>query len=191
MWGRSASSFPTSYVILRILKVIEKEYENTVGKEEKSNCRMILRSCQKEAKIGNKSLFDIIASEDDDYGSDLGDEFEMMTEAYIEKKDGRISVTYKEAGEGFEDVKTTVSFMENEKDIITVSRGGEGFVIEKGRRSFSAYKTPFGNIEMCVWGRNIENTMGEKGGELMLDYTVELRGMTAQKTKMTIKVIAN
>ena len=140
--------------------------------------------------MAGKSLFDIVTKTDDDDGDDFGDEIEMMTEALLEKKDGRISVTYKECSEGLEDVKTSVSFMEDDRNIITVCRGGggEGFVIEKGKRNFSLYRTPYGIIEMCVYGKNVENTLDENGGEIIMDYSVELKGMCAQRTKMTFKV---
>ncbi len=171
--------------------MIGREYENGLGTEEKLNCRIHLSSEIKEMKMAGKSLFDIVTKADDDEDGGIGDGFEMMSEALFSQKDGRVSVTYSEGGEGFENVKTTVSFMENDRDIITVTRGdgGEGFVIEKGKRNFSLYRTPFGIIEMCVCGKNVENTLTEQGGEIILDYSVELKGMTAQKTKMKIKVI--
>lgn len=161
-----------------------------VGDKEELNCTISLRSRVKEMKMAGKSLFDIVTKAEDDDDNNLGDEFEMMSEALYSRSEGRISVTYSEAGEGFENVKTTVSFMENDRNIITVTRGdgGEGFVIEKGKRNFSLYRTPFGIIEMCVWGKNVENTLTDKGGEIILDYSVELKGLTAQKTKMSIKV---
>ncbi len=170
--------------------MIEREYENSPEGEE-TNCRLFLKSSIREAKMAGKSLFDIVTKTDDEDSDDIGDEFEMMTEAHLTKKDGRISVTYKECAEGLEDVITSVSFMEDDRNIITVSRGGgggEGFVIEKGKRNFSLYRTPYGIIEMCVWGRNVENTLTEAGGEIIMDYSVELKGMTAQKTKMSMKI---
>ncbi len=168
--------------------MIDREYKNSPEGEE-ANCRLFLKSSIREAQMAGKSLFDIVTKADDEDSEGIGDEFEMMTEACLSKKDGRISVTYKECGEGLEDVMTSVSFMEDDRNIITVSRGGgEGFVIEKGKRNFSLYRTPYGIIEMCVWGRNVENTLTEAGGEIIMDYSVELKGMTAQKTKMSMKI---
>lgn len=158
---------------------------------EETNCRLFLNSSIREAKMAGKSLFDIVTKTEDDEEDDLGEEIEMMTEALLTKKDGRISVTYKECSEGLENVKTSVSFMEDDRNIITVCRGdgGEGFVIEKGKRNFNLYRTPYGIIEMCVYGKNVENTLTEEGGEIVMDYSVELKGMCAQRTKMKFKVV--
>ena len=170
--------------------MIDREYEKDTVSEEETNCRLFLKSSIHEAKMAGKSLFDIVTKAEDEEDDGLGDEIEMMTEALLTQKDGRISVTYKEKTEGLENVKTSVSFMEDDRNIITVCRGGggEGFVIEDGKRNFSLYRTPYGIIEMCVYGKKVENTLTEDGGEIAMDYSVELKGMCAQRTKMTIKV---
>ena len=188
--GEKRKLLPHILRYIKVLKVIDREYEKAADAEE-TNCRLFLKSSIHEAKMAGKSLFDIVTKAEDDDSDNFGDEIEMMTEAVLERKDGRISVTYKERTEGFENVKTSVSFMENDRNIITVSRGGggEGFVIEKGKRNFSLYRTPYGIIEMCVYGKNVENNLTLDGGEIIMDYSVELKGMTAQRTRMKLKVI--
>ena len=53
---------------------------------------------------------------------------------------------------------------------------------------YSVYATPFGEIDMCTYGKRVENALSTDGGTLILDYAVELRGLTAQRTKMEVKV---
>ena len=62
------------------------------------------------------------------------------------------------------------------------------FTVEPNVRQYSTYDTPFGQVDLCVIGKKIENNMEETGGTLELDYAVELRGMITQRTKMTIRV---
>ena len=63
--------------------------------------------------------------------------------------------------------------------------------MEEGKRQYSVYKTPFGNLEMCVYAKRVDNSISENGGTLILDYAVELKGMTAQRTKMRVDVKVN
>ena len=65
---------------------------------------------------------------------------------------------------------------------MTVERCGplsSVFVISKGERLFSVYSTPYGNLDMCIYAKKVENTLSLDGGTLILDYAVELKGLTA------------
>ena len=93
--------------------------------------------------------------------------------------------------EGLPPWLTSVSFDNNEKGIVSIIRYGQmshSFVIEEGVRHYSVYRTPYGPLEMCVRGIKVVNNMTENGGSIALDYAVELKGMTAQRTKMTFNV---
>jgi hypothetical protein len=35
---------------------------------------------------------------------------------------------------------------------------------------------------MCIYAKKVENTITSEGGTLSLDYAVELKGLTAQRT---------
>lgn len=107
-------------------------------------------------------------------------------------EDGRVYLRYCEPGDkDSAGASAEISFLENEPDCITVQRTGESssaFVIKEATRHMSVYGTPYGPIEMCVFARKVRNSItAESGGELEMDYTVELRGLTAQRTKMTVK----
>lgn len=117
--------------------------------------------------------------------------YELTTEGYLFSGE-RISVSYKEA-ELSEDGEciTEISFQKDDPGCITITRSGSlsaAFVIEEGKRQYSVYNTPYGALEMCVYARRVENSVSESGGALLLDYAVELKGMTAQRTKMRVKV---
>lgn len=174
-----------------------REYEMPENEAEKYNCTIKLVSSQHEIKTkSGESLFDAMVAVAREDGEDVPDyegdgEFEMCGDGLLEVREGRLEVSYKECGEGMESVTTAVSFDLSDRGIITVERKGEighAFVIEQGVRQFSVYSTPFGPIEMCIYGRKVENEMNENGGYIVLDYSVELRGMTAQRTKMKMEV---
>lgn len=108
---------------------------------------------------------------------------------------GGFSLEYEEDGaDEDERCKTRISFSPCEPKYVTVTRDGAFctvFAVEEGKRQYSVYKTPFGNLEMCVYAKRVDNRISENGGTLILDYAVELKGMTAQRTKMRVDVKVN
>lgn len=119
-------------------------------------------------------------------------EYTLASEGVLEILDGRICLSYEETAiEGVEGCTTVISFEEGMPDCVTVERRGplsSLFVISKGERLFSVYSTPYGAIDMCIYAKKVENRLTMDGGALCLDYAVELRGLTAQRTKMEVKV---
>lgn len=88
-------------------------------------------------------------------------------------------------------VQVSLTFPPGEKGPVFVSRTGAmrtAFTIQEGVRQYSVYDTEHGKMELCVIGRRIENRIDTGGGVMRLDYIVELRGLIAQRTKMTIRV---
>ncbi|MBE6588284.1 MAG: DUF1934 domain-containing protein [Ruminococcaceae bacterium] len=119
-------------------------------------------------------------------------EYELASEGIIELSEGRLSLSYEEnAIEGSEGCSTVISFDVAAPECVTVERRGllsSVFVISKGERLFSLYSTPYGALDMCIYAKKVENTLTEEGGALFLDYAVELKGLTAQRTRMEVKV---
>ena len=162
-----------------------------------ANAIIKINSVQLDATEGDESLFDeffeTLAAEKNVEApkEPNGESFEMVTEGSISAENGRIDIKYLEGAEGLPPWTTSVSFDVNDRGIISIIRSGElshSFVIEQGNRHNSVYRTPYGPLEMCVRGRKVVNEMTENGGKIALDYTVELRGMIAQRTKMLIEV---
>ena len=119
-------------------------------------------------------------------------QYSLVSEGYLDLEEGRLTLSYEETAiEGVEGCYSYISFDLSDPDCITVERRGSiesSFVITKGQRMYSVYSTPFGNIDMCTYGKRVENELSENGGTLLLEYAVELRGLTAQRTKMEVKV---
>ena len=118
--------------------------------------------------------------------------FSLVSEGLLYFEGTRLCISYEEsADEGVEGCATVISFDVGSPECVTVERRGplsSVFVISRGERLFSTYSTPFGVIDMCVFGKKVENLLTEEGGSLVLDYGVELKGLTAQRTRMEVKV---
>lgn len=167
-----------------------EEYKKESGAPE-NNAVIKVVSCQKNTIDADPETADLggnIAAGFSDEAD--GGEYSMTCEGMIKSADGRISLTYTEPP--FEDEEPSfmdISFAVSDPECITVTRDGEvktSFVIMSKRRSMSVYSTPFGPLEMCVYGKKVTNTMTDGGGCIEMDYTVELKGMTAQRTHIKI-----
>jgi uncharacterized beta-barrel protein YwiB (DUF1934 family) len=126
---------------------------------------------------------------------EIGEEnnkYSLVSEGFLDVEDSRLVLSYEETAiEGVKGCYSYISFDFSDPDCITVERRGainSSFVISKGQRMYSVYATPFGEIDMCTYGKRVENTLSPEGGTLVLEYAVELRGLTAQRTKMEVKV---
>lgn len=179
------------------------EYE-TEEKEVREGLAVIIEVESYQWNMGRESLFNSEADcfDDPEEDNDLPPHSvleengvcTLVSEGTLSLQDGLLRLTYIETIEDEEDaVSTKVSlvFPKGSDSHITVSRSGDMntvFTVEPNVRQYSTYDTPFGQVDLCVIGRKIENNMEETGGTLELDYAVELRGMITQRTKMTIRV---
>ncbi len=177
------------------------EYET----EEKEPCEglaVIIEVESHQRDIGGESLFsgDTEACDCGDmeeeatpYGQD-GGVYTLVSEGTLSVQDGLMQLTYVETIGEEEDAaptKVCIAFPKESGSHVTVSRSGDMntvFSVEPGVRQYSTYETPFGQVDLCVIGKKVENHIGETGGTLRLEYAVELRGMTTQRTKMMIRV---
>lgn len=180
------------------------EYE-TEEKEAQEGLAVIIEVESHQRNIGKESLFTSEANSFDDLEKDedlaqahsASEESGVCTlfsEGTLSLQEGLLHLTYIETIEDEEDAgptKVSLVFPKGSSSHITVSRSGDMntvFTVEPNVRQYSTYDTPFGQVDLCVIGRKIENNMEETGGTLELDYAVELRGMITQRTKMTIRV---
>lgn len=118
---------------------------------------------------------------------------EMTCLAKMYKDEGRIKVEYDDASvdSDGESVKTYISFDPHEPSCVIIERTGiirSVMVFEQGRFHRGEYITPYLSFDVAVSTRSLRNTLSSSGGELYLDYAVELKGAASIRTKMTITV---
>lgn len=131
-------------------------------------------------------------AERDEYEAESGT-FEMVTSAVFSAENGEIAFSWEESeATGMEGTHTTVSFREDEPGSVAVARTGaveSVLVLEEGRRHVTAYETPVMPFEISVFTRRARNTVSPVTGkgEMFFDYIVEVRGMDASRTVLSIK----
>ena len=88
------------------------------------------------------------------------------------------------------EVEITVS--SREPDLLTVSRHGtftSMIVCEEGVRHVTAYRTPWGILELAVLGRSFRSTLDYRtGGVIAADYLVEFHGADLQYSQLRVEV---
>ena len=120
------------------------------------------------------------------------DEIIISTEGSLKIEDGRFEVSYKESeATGMEGATTSVSFAENQPEIVSMIRSGSvstALVFEERKRHHCVYNTPYMPFEVCVHTLHVDNRLLAEG-ILELDYVVEIRGAQAERTKFYMQIL--
>ena len=75
-----------------------------------------------------------------------------------------------------------------EPDCITLLRMGEfnsQMVFQPGRRHFSMYDTPYGALSISVNTRKMRAALDDHGGQIEIDYAIEIDHAVAGRTPST------
>ena len=77
-------------------------------------------------------------------------------------------------------------------DLVSILREGSvstALVFEAGKRHHCVYETPYFPIELCVNTLSLENKLTYEGGYFTAEYLVEMNGMLAEKTHITVTIL--
>ena len=100
---------------------------------------------------------------------------ELVTEGILAREDGGYTLSYQESE--LTGMKGTLTTFQVEKDCITLMRIGEfnsQMVFQEGQRHLSVYDTPYGSLSVGIHTRKMRSTLGEKGGNIDIDYKIEI-----------------
>jgi len=119
------------------------------------------------------------------------DSIELVTEGrLLDCGEDGLSLSYQERElTGMEGTLTTFQVEKNGR--ITLLRMGEvnsQMVFEEGRRHLSLYQTPYGDLSVGVLANKVKNTLNMSGGELEIDYAIEIDHILAGQNLFHIKV---
>ncbi len=102
-------------------------------------------------------------------------ETELVTRALLTSSKGCDVISYEDtSATGFEGSVTTIR-VEGSKTASIIRKGTANSVLslEKGRKHFCQYGTPYGSLQIGVYTHAIDNTIA-KDGRLYLKYTLDL-----------------
>lgn len=105
-----------------------------------------------------------------------GEVVELVTEGLLAREgEGEYSLSYQESAlTGMEGTRTTFRV---KPDLVTLLREGSynsQMVFQPGRRHLSLYETPYGALSVGVNTRRVSSSLGEHGGDIEIDYAIEI-----------------
>ena len=117
------------------------------------------------------------------------DTMELVTAGRLEREGNSYTLSYQESElTGLEGTLTTFQI---EPERITLMRVG-GFnsqmVFQEGRRHMSMYNTPYGTMSIGVNTRHLTAQVGESGGDIEIDYAIEIDHTVAGRNVFQIKI---
>ncbi len=116
-------------------------------------------------------------------------EAELTTSGEFEITENGCRVVYSETDEELDNCVTTLDVEGSRK--ISMTRSGKyntEMVIEKDRRHSCYYKTPYGELIMGIFAKNVLSEMTEKGGILNFSYTIDFNNTPASENELTVAV---
>lgn len=123
------------------------------------------------------------------YENTAPDIIELVTEGRLCRDNGGYTLTYQESElTGLEGTLTTIQV---EGEQVTLMREGEvnaQMVFQEGRRHLSMYNTPYGALAIGVNTRHLLAELDDQGGDIEIDYAIEIDHAIAGRNVFQIKV---
>lgn len=117
----------------------------------------------------------------------------LTTDCTIADKGGRLEIEYEESEiTGMEGARTKIVTDKQSPELVSILREGSvstALVFEEGKRHHCVYETPYFPIELCVNTLSLENKLTYEGGSFSAEYLIEMNGMLAEKTHITVTLL--
>ncbi len=121
--------------------------------------------------------------------SDPGEAIELVTDGQYCFKDGKGRLTYEESElTGMAGTRTSFTFKPGE---VVLSRKGtltSQMIFREGAKNTFLYDTPYGSTTMGLDTHSIRSTLGERGGDLEIDYIVDFDHAVVGRNRFKINV---
>lgn len=124
------------------------------------------------------------------YAESGPDEMELVTSGVL-KRDSRggFLVSYQESElTGLEGTTTKLHVHGGRVTLLREGGVNSQMVFEEGRRHLSMYETPYGELSIGVNTKRMRSTLGEAGGDLEIDYAIEIDNLVAGQNLFRMNV---
>lgn len=119
------------------------------------------------------------------------DEMELVTAGrLVRDEQGGFTVSYQESElTGLEGTTTVVRINGSRVTLLREGTVNSQMVFEEGRKHLSMYETPYGSLSVGINTRRMRSTVGETGGDLEIDYAIEIDNLLAGQNffRMTVR----
>jgi len=124
------------------------------------------------------------------YAESSPDEMELVTAGTL-RRDGKggYTISYQESElTGLEGTTTKLHIDGGKVTLLREGSINSQMVFEEGRRHLSMYETPYGALSIGVNTRRMRSTLGEAGGDLEIDYAIEIDNLVAGQNLFRMNV---
>ena len=127
------------------------------------------------------------------YAEGSPEEMELVTSGTLKHNgQGGYTVSYQETE--LTGLQGTTIRLHIDGGRVTLLREGNinsQMVFEEGRRHLSMYETPYGALSIGVNTRRMRSTLDEAGGDLEIDYAIEIDNLVAGQNMFRMNVKKN
>ncbi|MBP3312053.1 MAG: DUF1934 domain-containing protein [Butyricicoccus sp.] len=100
---------------------------------------------------------------------------DLMTEAKLYERNGKYYITYEETElTGLEGTRTMVKMDGTTVSMIRTGTYPSELLFAEDQRHVGLYQTEFGALTISTHTSRLDNTIGENGGVLEIEYTIEV-----------------
>ena len=114
---------------------------------------------------------------------------ELVTAGTLRREQEGYPIAYQETE--LTGLEGTTTKLRIEGPRVTLLRQGSvnsQMIFEVGRKHLSMYETPYGALAVGVETRRLKNTVDEAGGDLEIDYAIEIDNLLAGKSLFQLNV---
>ena len=120
------------------------------------------------------------------------DTIELVTEGRLTRDGSGYTLTYQESElTGLEGTLTTIQVDGEQVTLMRVGEFTSQMVFQEGRRHLSMYNTPYGAMAIGVNTRHLLADLTDQGGDIEIDYAIEIDHALAGRNVFQIKVSEN
>ena len=123
------------------------------------------------------------------YEGALPDVVELVTQGRLAREGERYTLSYQESElTGLSGTLTTIRVDGPEVTLMRVGEFNSQMVFQEGRRHLSMYNTPYGAMSIGVNTRHLLAELTDQGGDIEVDYTIEVDHAMAGRNVFRINV---
>ena len=114
---------------------------------------------------------------------------ELVTAGTLRREQEGYTIAYQETE--LTGLEGTTTKLRIEGPRVTLLRQGSvnsQMIFEVGRKHLSMYETPYGALAVGIETRRLKNTVDEAGGDLEIDYAIEIENLLAGKSLFQLNV---
>ena len=120
------------------------------------------------------------------------DVIELVTEGRLTRVGESYTLSYQESElTGLEGTLTTIQVDGEQVTLMRVGEFTSQMVFQEGRRHLSMYNTPYGAMAIGVNTRHLLADLTDQGGDIEIDYAIEIDHTLAGRNVFQIKVMEN